>query len=233
VRRSTLLKAILIATLVCPAGTVVAEGPALTPDQVAGLLASLHPDYRDYIGGVRYGASRLRPASLYAGLVKHGGRDPADPDDGPLAGRGVRNDLIIYADTFEPWRSHAWRLLLADHEYFHALHLAHAAGTPVVGFGQRRADADYYEALAWGYTLRRATEGIYGELTSREKAEVTRRYEERYTGFRRFVMERQPTAWAHYGRFLPAPDALEALLVRTAASAPTGAREPAAGPGTW
>ncbi len=228
VAHPVLRKSILLAVLLCLAGPVAAEGPALTPEQVAGLLATLHPEYRDYIGGVRYGVSRLRPATLYAGLVRHGGRDPVDPDDGPVAGRGVRNDLIIYADTFEPWRSHAWRLLLTDHEYFHALHLAHASGAPVVGFGQVRADTDYYEALAWGYTLRRAAEGVYGELMPKERAEAARQYHDHWSGFRRFVMDRQPSAWAHYGRFLPVPG----TLVTTASSAPTGAPGPAAGPGT-
>jgi len=225
---SPALKTLIVILVLCVCRPVAADPPAVTPDEVTGLLESMHPDYARYIGHVRYGATRLRPASLYAGLVRRGGRNPADPDDGPVSGRGVRNDLIIYADTFEPWRTHGWRMLVTDHEYFHALHLAHGAKAPVVGFGQGRADSDYYEALAWEYTLRRASEGIYGELAPKERAEAARRYRDHYEGFHRYVMERQPSAWAHYGRFLRDP----AMFVRTASSAPTEAPAPAAGPGT-
>jgi hypothetical protein len=199
-----------------------AASPEVTPDQVASLLAAMHPDYGRYIASVRYGATRLRPASLYAGLVRRGGRDPRDPDDGPRSGRGVANDLIVYADTFEPWRSAAWRLLVADHEYFHARHLAHGAEVPVVGFGDAGANQDYYEALAWGYVVGQASAGAYGELTRAERAEAARAYREHRDRFHSFVMAVQPPAWAHYGRFLPDPD------VTTPASAPPEAPAPAA-----
>jgi hypothetical protein len=192
----------------------------VTPDDVAALLASLHPDYHDYIAAVRYGRTRLRPLSLYAGLVRRGGLDPRDPDDGPRAGRGVSNDLIIYADTYETWRTPAWRRLLVDHEYFHARHLAHGLSAPVVGFGDARADTDYYEALAWGYVLSRDEQGVYGELSARERSEVAARYAEHRDRFHAFVMKEQASAWAHYGRFLPDP-----YEVTTLASALT------AGPG--
>lgn len=179
--------------------------PEVTPAEVASLLASLHPDYTSYIGDVHYGTSRLRPATLYAGLVRSGGLDPRDPDDRPRTGRGVTNDLVIYADTFESWRTPAWRLLLADHEYFHARHFARGFGLPTVGFGQARADSNYQEALAWGYVLQRATQGIYGTLSASERAEASARYLEHYRAFHDFVMKRQASAWAHYGRFLPEP----------------------------
>lgn len=217
----------------CLALALAGTGPEasvreLTPDQVAEILTALHPDYRLYIGSVRFGATRLRPATLYAGLVRSGGSDPRDPDDRPIARAGAVNDLIIYADTFEPWRSDAWRSLLADHEYFHARHLARGFNIPVVAFGDGRADAHYYEALAWGYVLRRAETGVYGELLDRERAEAMARYVEHRGGIQRFVRRRQPSAWAHYGRFLPEPD----LLTRPAASAPTTGPGPEAGPGT-
>jgi hypothetical protein len=203
----------------------VAAGPDVTPDQVASLLAAMHPDYERYIASVRYGPSRLRPASLYAGLVRRGGLDPRDPGDGPRSGRGVANDLIIYADTFEPWRSTGWRRLVADHEYFHARHGPGGAGVPVVGFGNRRVNEDYYEALAWGHVARQAAQGVYGDLTRGELAEAAARYREHQDRFRRFVMVAQASAWAHYGRFLPDPD-----VVTTPATAPTATPGPAAGP---
>src|SRR5215471_19444246 len=130
-----------------------AAAPEVTPGQIESMLAGLHPDYALYIHEIRYGPTRLHPAALYAGLVRRGGLDPADPGDGPRAGRGVTNDLVIYADMFEPGRTPAWRLMLLDHEYFHARHFAKGFGIPNVGFGQTRADADYQEGLAWGYVL--------------------------------------------------------------------------------
>ncbi|MGH9870674.1 MAG: hypothetical protein ACREAA_21265 [Candidatus Polarisedimenticolia bacterium] len=220
----------LAAWLAWAAGASRAQAaPEVTPDQVAALLASMHPEYRTYISSVRYGASRLRPASLYAGLVRQGGRDPREPGDGPLSGRGIANDLIVYADTFEPWRSPAWRMLVTDHEYFHARHLAHGAAVPVVGFGEAQANADYYEALAWGHVLGRAAAGDYGQLSDRERAEVAQHYREHRDGFRRFVMDRQASAWDHYGRFLP-EDPERAARARAGAP-PTPAPQAALPPG--
>jgi hypothetical protein len=207
---------------------VVQSAPDLTPDQVTSLLASLHADYGTYICDVHYGASRLHPATLYAGLVRRGGLDPRDPRDVPRTGRGVANDLVIYADTFEPWRTPAWRLLIADHEYFHARHYAKGFAIPAVGFGQAKADSDYQEALAWGYVLGRAALGVYGALSEPERVEVANRYRDHFSGFHTFVMKQQASAWAHYGRFLPEPGS----LFTPAASAPTEATSPPAGQGT-
>jgi hypothetical protein len=218
--------AAVAAALACAVAPAFA-GPEVTPEQVASLLASMHPDYGRYIASVRYGPSRLRPASLYAGLVRRGGLDPRDPEDGPRSGRGVANDLIIYADTFEPWHSQAWRRLVADHEYFHARHLAHGAGVPVVGFGDPRINEDYYEALAWGHVAREARRGTYGEMGRAEMAEAAARYREHQERFRRFVHRAQASAWAHYGRFLPDPAQQD---LTTPSTAPTAAPEPAAGP---
>ncbi len=219
----------LAATLVPCFIQAEAAAPILTPERVASILAEMHPDYTRYIGEVRYGRSRTRPEALYAGLVRQGGLDPRDPDDGPSTGRGAVNDLIIYVDTFETWRTQAWCLLLADHEFFHAKHLARGFRIPVVGFGDPRIDSDYYEALAWGYVLERARDGVYGEISSRERAEVRTRYEEHLERFRAFVMRRQPSAWAHYGRFFSEPVEMISSS-RTDPGAGTGL--PAA-PGTW
>lgn len=213
---------------------VLAGGPSLAQqvagsgsvtDEVAGMLAAMHPDYTEYIGSVRFGDSRLRPEGLYAGLVRRGGGDPRDPGDGPDRGPGVVNDLIVYTDTFEPWSSAAWRRLLADHEYFHARHFARGFTIPLVGFGTAEIDAHYCEALAWGYVVERAAAGAYGDLSRRERLEAEERYREHFTRFHRFVMRRQPTAWAHYGRFLPEPDG----RLTSAESVPRATSSPAAG----
>ncbi|MFQ5701755.1 MAG: hypothetical protein ACE5HU_07930 [Acidobacteriota bacterium] len=205
-----------------------ALGPVLTPEEMGCLLGSIHSDYRLYIGKIRYGATRLRPGSLYAGLVRQGGIDPRRLDDGPSSGHGAINDLIIYADTFEPWRTPAWRRLLADHEYFHARHLARGFDLPLVAFGDRAVDLHFHEALAWGYVARRADRGLYGELSRRERVELAARYREHLEGFRRFVMKHQPSAWAYYGKMLEAPGA----PLRSADSGPAEVPEPAAGPET-
>jgi len=206
-----------------------ASGPCLTPEEAVSILHSLHEDFGRYIGEVRYGTSRLRPGSIYAGLVRPGGNDPRLADDGPRMGLRAVNDLIIYADTFDLSASVAWRRLILDHEYFHARHMAHGFALPVVGFGDVTADADYYEALAWGYVVRRAEAGVYGELSAREAAEALSRYRRHRSAFRTFVFDRQPSAWAHYGRFLPA-HADGAADVTPARAAPTGEIEPRAAP---
>jgi len=214
-----LLPALLVAAL--PA---IASGPLTTPEETAATLASLHPDYGDYIAQVRFGDRRAKPPGIDAGLVRPGGGDPRDPEEGPLMGRGQRNDLIIYADTFAPEASAAWRRLLPDHEYFHARHLARGFDIPAVSFGEAQADRDYCEALAWGWVLRRAVEGIYGTLSARERAEVEDLYSRHFEGFHRFVMRRQPAAWAHYGRFLPPPGIMSAEPVAARAPSPEADR---------
>ena len=219
---------LVVATCASP----MIASPGLTPERVTAMLAALDPDYGRYIAEVRFGATRHRPSNIYTGLVRRGGLDPRDPDDRPEIGDGVTNDLIIYTDTFESWRTPAWRLLLTDHEYFHARHLARGFAIPVVGFDNAAADTDYYEALAWGYVRDRARKGVYGVLFARELAEVEERYREHFTGFHAFVMRRQASAWAHYGRFfsLPTDPLRPALPVRPEGTSPEAG--PAAAPGT-
>jgi len=219
---------LIVAVCLCPLQLAGLRAAETTPEQMVSMLASLHPDYGAYISSVRYGPTRLHPATLYAGLVRSGGLDPRDPDHAPATGRGATNVLIIYADMFEPWRSQGWRLLIADHEYFHARHLARGFDIPLAGFGVRRADTAYREALAWAWVLSRSLQGIYGPLSDRERSEVSSRYTEHYEAFFEFVSERQASAWAHYGRFLPGPES----LIRQASSAPTAATPPPAGPAT-
>ena len=165
-------------------------------------LAALHPDWNDYIEAVRPGGGSA--ANIYLGLVAPGGTDPRRLTDAPTPGRARRFDLLFFpaaAPVDGPWG----RLLL-DHEYFHARHLARAAGLPLPGFGEAAADRHFREAMAWGYNLRRSRDGIYGDLPSARLAEVEARYREHRDAFQRFVRERDIEAWAYYSRLLPSPD---------------------------
>ena len=137
------------------------------------------------------------------------------------------NDLIIYADTFEISASPAWRRLILDHEYFHARHLARGFPLPVVSFEDASADTHYYEALAWGYVLERAAAGLYGDLTIREDAELKSRYRDHRSGFRAFVFDRQPSAWAQYGRFLPPEGDRAGTITPVPATGRAGTSHPA------
>jgi hypothetical protein len=165
-------------------------------------LAALHPDWNEYIGAVRPAGGAA--ANIYLGLVEPGGTDPRRLADAPMPGRARRFDLLFFpaaAPADGPWG----RLLL-DHEYFHARHLARAADLPLPAFGEAAVDRHFREAMAWGYNLRRALDGVYGELPSGRLAEVESRYREHRSALQRFVRERDPEAWAYYARLLPAPD---------------------------
>jgi len=179
----------------------------LTPGEAGEIIASLHPDHRRWIGTIRSGPAGA-DGGIYAGLVRPGGRDPRDPEDAPSRGRGVRNDLVIFPLAIDATRTPAWRILILDHEYFHARHLAGGFDVPLVSFGRNGIDRHYLEALAWGWVRGRAASGIYGSLPQREIAEVEERYRDHREAFMAFVMKAQPAAWAHYGRFLPDPAGL-------------------------
>jgi hypothetical protein len=167
----------------------------------ADLLEQMHPEYRAFVHEVRGGATRLHPQGLVAGLVRPGGRDPRDPRDAPLAGAGTRNDIIVYEDTFEPGASEAWRRVLVDHEYFHALHLGHGAAAPAVDFGDPGVNRDYYEALAWGYNLERIEQSSYPGLSLGERRLAEERYRGHRLAFERWLQRDHRDAWQHYGRF--------------------------------
>ena len=185
--------------------------PVATGDDFQALLAALHPDYASYVGSVRMGATRFHPSTLYMGLVRAGGEDPTSRDDAPRVGHGVKNDIIVYADSREAGRSLGWGLLLIDHEYFHARHLARGDSTPTPSFGDAEADRHFYEAVAWGYNLAQADEGDYPSLTHADYMEAFRNYTMHFEEFRDFILRRDHHAWAHYKRFLPDP----ATRVRT------------------
>jgi len=82
--------------------------PVETGDNFERILSGLHPDYPNFVGGIRQGETRFHPPTLYMGLVRPGGKDPTRLDDAPLLGRGVKNDIIVYADSREVGRSPGW-----------------------------------------------------------------------------------------------------------------------------
>ena len=194
---------VLIATAIfsaARAGTPVPAG-----DDFEQLLSRLHPDYKQYVGAVRMGETRFHPSGLYMGLVRPGGKDPTHLADCPLIGRGAKNDIIVYADSREAGRSDGWALLLIDHEYFHARHLARGDRTPTPSFGDPEIDRHYYEAVAWGYNLVQAEEDEYPTLTHADYLEAFKNYSMHFEAFREYVLRRDHPAWAHYKRFLPDP----------------------------
>lgn len=171
------------------------------PAAFVDILAEMHPGYGSFVREVRRGATHLHPQGHVAGLVRPGGSDPRDPRDAPRSGAGVRNDIIVYDDTFGGAASGAWRRLIVDHEYFHARHLAHGAPAPAVDFGDERVNGHYYEALAWGYNLERIVQRSYPGLSLAERRLVEERYRGHREAFERWLRATQRPAWEHYGKF--------------------------------
>jgi hypothetical protein len=203
-------RAILILVVACLSFTgrpiVATTTPEVTP---ASLLRDLHPDYAMYISEIHVVSTQeasVSPEGIYSGLVRPGGRDPRILDDTPIPGKGARNDVILYPSAMEPSRGKAWLRLILDHEYFHARHLAGSSRVPLVEFGEAAANHAYYEAVAWGYVLERGLAGVYGELSVIDFREVRATYRRHFHSFRRFIQERQPSSWVHYGRFLKDPE---------------------------
>ena len=210
IRRSVapFLLILSVATLTLADGVPVATG-----DDFQKILAGMRPDYAEYVGSIRTGQTRFHPATLYMGLVRPGGKDPLQIQDAPLLGRGVRNDIVVYADSREAGRSAGWAMLLIDHEYFHARHLARGDRTPVPSFGNPETDRHYYEAVAWGYNLAQAEEDQYPSLTHADYLEAFRNYTLHFEAFRDYILRHDRTAWAHYHRFLPDPLEREPVLL--------------------
>jgi len=203
------------------------------------ILHSLHPDADRYISAVRIISTTRASIStdaLYSGLVRIGGADPRMKEDAPESGRGVRNDIVLFAAALDGARSSGWLGLILDHEYFHARHLARGWRTPLVDFGDGTANHDFYEAAAWGYVMGRALDGVYGDLDTGDLREVRALYERHYQAFRAFILERQPAAWTHYARFVPdtdgdaadrqAPGERDEVVRSTSRTAPGGGAAP-------
>jgi len=202
----------------------------------AALLRSLHADYESYIHAVRIvpdEGSGVSKEALYSGLVRAGGSDPRLRGDAPISGSGARNDIVLFGSAIDPARAPGWRRLILDHEYFHARHLAKGWRTPLVDFGDGGATHDFYEAAAWGYVWLRALDGTYGDLSPADLREVRALYERHFQAIRAFILKQQPSAWIHYGRFMPdmdgdgarrqAPGERDEVVRSTSRTAPGGA----------
>jgi len=162
---------------------LVADETLTTPmvaadtDPAERLLASLHPDYRNFVSAVRplpEGAG-IR-ASVYMVLVRSGATDATSHASAPLAGRGARNDILYDPAVFRSGRSSGWMQLLLDHEYFHARHLAGQTTIPLPARSGANRERHWFEAAAWGWSVAQARAGRYEGLKESEFREALDRY---------------------------------------------------------
>lgn len=214
-QRSALVPALLIL-----AATSAHIAATETP---ADLLLALEPDASRFIHDIRVmpaAAAGPGSESIYSGLVRIGGTNPLAAADAPASGKGAMNDIVLFADALGVGHSRAWTRMILDHEYFHARHLAGGWRTPMADFGESGANHAYYEATAWGFVIERALAGAYGELRPQEFREVRATYKRHYEGIRAFILGRQPTAWAHFGRFMPDVDGENVARVTLSRHAP-------------
>lgn len=205
-------------------GPAPAAGPAEPP------IATLRPDYGRYIGDVRPldlraphagGADRI----VYMALVRHGSESIQGKENAPLAG-GARNDILYDPAAIGPERSAAWTLLLFDHEYFHARHLAGTTSLPMSGRLPAGVEIQFYEAAAWGFNVAEARAGRYPGLLPGEFREALDHYGEHYAALRALTMDGDPALWQSLSDLLRRPP----FLVMMNASRP--ATDPAR-PSDW
>ena len=146
---------------------------AADPDAAETLLASLHPDYRQFIDAVHpLPEGEGARASIYMVLVRPGATDATSRASAPLAGQGARNDILYDPAVLHSDRSAAWRLLLLDHEYFHARHLAGSTSVPLPAGVGAAFERHYFEAAAWGWSVAQARAGRYPGLRENEFREA-------------------------------------------------------------
>ncbi len=180
------------------------------------LLGATRPDYRAYIETIRplpddrAAARDNRP--IYMALVRPGADDPTQIDNAPFAGPGVRNDIVYRSISLDAARSVGWTLLLLDHEYFHARHLAGATSLPVPGGMSAASERHFFEAAAWGFNVAEARRGRYDGLREDEFREALDRYGEHYRALRALTRDADPAVWRSFSDLLRAP----AELVTTA-----------------
>ncbi|HYV19359.1 MAG TPA: hypothetical protein VFC25_10060 [Verrucomicrobiae bacterium] len=152
-----------------PEGTVCAA----STDPAESLLASLHPDYRQFISSIRpLAEGEGTRASVYMVLVRPGASDATSRTSAPLAGQGARNDILYDPGVLHSDRSMAWRQLLLDHEYFHARHLAGSTSVPLPSRAGAGFERHYFEAAAWGWSVAQARAGRYPGLREAEFREA-------------------------------------------------------------
>ncbi len=172
-------------------GAAPADPPVVpTAADPGGLLSFLRPDYRTYIGEVRL-VEGGREQRIYMALVRPGATDPSRPESAPFAGPGARNDILYGRASVSGDRSLAWSLLLLDHEYFHARHLAEATSLPLAGRADPEVERHFYEAAAWGFNVGEARAGRYPGLRPDEFREALDRYGEHYAALRDLLKERE------------------------------------------
>lgn len=149
---------------------------------------------------------------IYMALVRRGADDPSRLDNAPFAGPGVRNDIVYQKSSLDASRSLAWTLLLLDHEYFHARHLAGATSLPLPGDVPGECERHFFEAAAWGFNVAEARRGRYDGLREDEFREALDRFGEHYRALRMVTRDTDPAAWQSFSDLLRSP----AELVRTA-----------------
>jgi hypothetical protein len=190
--------------------------------QAEGALAALHPDYRQFVASIRplqEGGDDVS-SGLYMALVRPGAQDPTQRDSAPFAGLGARNDILYDPTVLLGGRSSGWLLLLLDHEYFHARHLAGATSIPVPGHSPAAVEHHFFEAAAWGYNVAQARAGLYPGLTELEFREALDRYGEHYRALRDLTGDAAQARWGVLADELRDPAALVTMPASRIAAAP-------------
>lgn len=192
------------------AASPATEG-ALDPAEM--LLRDLRPDYRTYVHAVHPMGDVTGASSVYMALVRAGAADPVRRESAPYVGPGARNDILYDPEVLAGTRGAGWTLLLLDHEYFHARHLAGATSLPLPPRTGSGIERHFFEAAAWGYTVSEARAGRYPGLGEEEFREALDRYGEHYRALRALTLEASPALWQSLGDPLR-----EVTAVRTAGS---------------
>ena len=176
---------------------VAAPAPVGVIDRAEVLLRDLHPDYRIFVNAIHpMDETAVNGSPVYMALVRAGAGDPGRHESAPYAGPGARNDILYDPGVFTGTRGPAWTMLLLDHEYFHARHLAGATGLPLPLRNGAGVERHFFEAAAWGYTVGEARSGRYPGLREEEFREALDRYGEHYRALRALTREDNPALWS-------------------------------------
>jgi len=207
-----------LAVLVAVLGAGAAAAASIPqPADPGALLSGLRPDYRDYILEMRpLAAPTDAPLTLYMALVRPGAVDPASIASAPFAGPGARNDILYDDELIGGPRGAGWALLLLDHEYFHARHLAGMTSLPLPGAVRPDVERHYFEAAAWVLTVAEARAGRYPGLRWGEFHEALERWGDHYEALRRASLRDGPGTWERLSVLLDRP----VVMLRTSGSRP-------------
>jgi hypothetical protein len=176
-----------------------------TVGDLQAALAAMRPDYADYIGDLR--AIEPDPRrGIYMALVQPGATDPRSRGSAPLAGPGARNDIVFDAQAVTDGHTGAFRMLLLDHEYFHARHMAGATSVPIPEAVAPEVQRRFNEAAAWGFNIAEARDGRYPGLREDEFREALDRFRDHYTALRRLLERERPETWRAMADLLRRPD---------------------------